>query len=132
MILPLVGAAGGLQHFAGRARIDDDRDVVLIVHLVDQQLQGVDHQRQLVGLVHRAGHVEQECEVQRRAAVVGQVIALHGDPHQFASLAPRRRRDLHRGRKRHGFRIRQCVVVIEIVYQLLDPHRILSAAGRRC
>ncbi|MCY1295566.1 hypothetical protein D9M70_449120 [compost metagenome] len=67
--LRLVAAGGGLEHHPRLAGVDHQGHLVLGAQLVDQQLQRALHQRQALGAVHRAGHVDQEHQVGRRQLV---------------------------------------------------------------
>ena len=87
--LQLLGSRRRLEHGAGRAGIDDHRDVVLGPQLVDEDVQRLLRQRQAVRLVHRAGDVDQEDEVQRRLVVAGEVVALQADMDDLLARQPR-------------------------------------------
>ena len=75
----LILAGGRWQHDACAIRIGHQRDAVLRAHLIDQQLERGFEQRELVGAVHRAGHVDQKDEVGGRQILFRHVLPLDGD-----------------------------------------------------
>ena len=82
-----------LKHRAGRAGIDDDRDAIARVQLIDQHAEALQRQRQLVLRRHRAGHVDQQRQIERRPLARHDVVALQADVHELAAFGPRRGRD---------------------------------------
>ena len=113
-----------LEHGARRARIDHHRDRVVGGELVDQQADRLLDERQLVGLVHRARHVEQEDEVRGRTLLRLHLIALDADMHEKRVLVPGRGIDLDRGRERRVGAFGGRIIVIEVIDELLGPHRV--------
>ena len=130
-IFVLLVAAGAGQHEAFAAGVDDDRHAVVLAQLAGELLQAVDHQRQLVRLVHRAGDVDQEHEVRLGPLVAVHLAALDADAHEAVLGRPGAAGDFDVG----GEGADSCVlssswgrvVVVEVVDQLLDPHGV----GRR-
>ena len=55
---------------------------VVLAQLAGEHLEALDHQRQLVGLVHRAGDVHQEHEIRLGPLVAIHFAALDADPHE--------------------------------------------------
>ena len=111
-----------LQHRAGLARIGDDGDRVVGLQSVDQQPECRLEQRQLVGLVHRAGDVDQEHQVGARPLGRRDVIALDADVKQLGVGVPRRRRHRHRRLERRFRAVRPRIGIGEVVDQFLHPH----------
>ena len=124
--LRLVQARGGREDQPRGAGVDDHRDLVVLAELLDQALQAPLHQRELVGLLHRAGDVDEEHEVAGGPA--GLVDRLRGDPdpRQAVPGIPRAAGDLDM----HGEGVRagggrRGVVIGEVVEQLLDADGVL-------
>ena len=104
-----------------RTGVDDDGDAVGGVERVGQHAhRGLD-ERQLVGLVHRAGDVEQKHEVSRRRAFGSHAASLQADEREAMARIPRARRHLGRDRERRAIR-RILVGEAEVVDQLFDAH----------
>ena len=82
MISALLDARGRRQDQPRGARVDDDRDPVVLAELLDQSLQPPLDQRQLVRLVHRAGDVDQEDEVAGRPPRLVDRLGGDADPGQ--------------------------------------------------
>ncbi len=121
----LIVAARGLKHGASGPRIDDDGDVVLLRQLLGEHAEAIEGERELVGTIHRPGDIDQQNEVQRRAFVVLDVVTLQPDVDELAALRPRRRGDGNRCREWLFAAVGEGVVVVEIVDELFDPHRVL-------
>ena len=113
-----------LQHDAGGARIDDDGNPVVLRHFVDQEFDGLFHQRQLVFRLHRTRHVKQQNDIGVGRLRGLKVEALDADMHQPRAFVPRRRRHPHGRRERRigAFRLR--ILIIEVIDIFLDPHRV--------
>ncbi len=112
------------QHGAGRAGIDHHRNAVLRPQPVDQHVQRLAHQRQLVGRLHRARHVDQENEVRRWLVARRDVVALKPDMDDFLARRPGRGRHRDVRLERLVRRGRTLIAVVEIVEQLLHTHRV--------
>ena len=115
-------ACCGLQHGAGCASVNDNRHVIARRQLLGQHVHALDDQRQLVRLIHGAGHVQQHHQIERRAFARHQIVALQANMHELAALRPWRGRHRDCGGERLLARLRQRVVVVEIIDQLFDAH----------
>ena len=88
--------------------------------MVNQQSHRLFQKRQLVGLVHGTGHVQQKYQVAPFQLAPADLAALEADSGQPVIGIPRRIGDLNVHRKRIGS-FRRRIVVREVVQQLLDP-----------
>jgi hypothetical protein len=113
----------GGQHQPRLPRVDDDGDLVLLAQALDEQRHRLLQQRQLVGRLHRPGHVEQEREPPRRQRFFLERAPAQADERQAMLRAPRARPELGRDRERHGA-LRFRIVVAEVVHELLHAHRV--------
>ena len=87
--------------------------------MAGEELERFLHQRQLVGMIHRAGDIDQEDEVARRARFGGELAALQGDLDEGMGGGP----GAGGGLDVDGegiFALRRGVVIGEIVDQFLD------------
>ncbi len=120
-----VQARGRRQHQSRSPGVDDDRDLVVLAELFDQALEAPLDQGELVGLLHRAGDVDQEDEVAGRPlglidgsggdADAGQPVL--GIPGAAGDL------DMHGEGMLARFRGRR-VVIGEVIQHLFDAHRV--------
>ena len=122
--LAVAVARRGRQHQSCRTGIDDDRDAVLRAQLRHQLGEGLLEQGQLVGLVHRAGGIDQEHQVRRRQGGLGHVVTLDPDHQQLALRIPRRRREFGADPERGRARGRRGMAVAEVIDEFLGTHRI--------
>jgi len=116
-------SGGGWQHQSRCSGIDHDRYSILLPHVLHQQFHRFFHQWQLVGIIHRTGHVEQKDQIAGRRAGHIQVPALQADMHKVALLVPGA--DAHLGIDAEGmlaFGLR--IVIAEIVDHFLGPDRV--------
>ena len=120
-----------LEHRTRGARVHHDAHGVGRLQARQQQLHRLDRQRQFVGRIHRAAHVEQQHQVGARRIVARDLVALDADVNQLAALAPGRVTNYYRRLERRLRGIRGRPRVVEVVDHLLDAHRILlwQAAG---
>ena len=120
-----------LEHRARGAGVHHDAHGVGRLQARQQQLHRLDRQRQFVGRIHRAAHVEQQHQVGVRRIVARDLVALDADVNQLAALAPGRVANYYRRLERRLRGIRRRPRVVEVVDHLLDAHRILlrQAAG---
>ena len=119
----MVRARGRREHDARVARVRDDRHLVLRPEPTHQHAHRALHERELVPVGHRAGHVEQEDEVRGRPVCTVEVARLEADPYQAVRGLPGTRRglDAHRERRAVG---RGGICVREVVDELLQAHRV--------
>jgi hypothetical protein len=98
-IVCLSVAGGRREHQAGRAGVDDDRDAVLGVHVVDQAQAVLAAAAACPRLGHRARHVDQEHEV-ARAELLRQTLPCRPIVHELVAVrstgTARPRRDRER------------------------------------
>ena len=113
-----------LKHGASIAGIGDNRHRIVRPKLGDQQAEGRAQQRQLVGFVHRTGHVDQEDKIRLRLLRRSHVKALDRNMHQLGVGVPRRRHHADGGIERRFGAVRPLPVVGKIIDHLLDAHRI--------
>ena len=120
-LTPLV-AGHALAHQLLAARIGHDGDAVIGAKLVDEDLERLLEQVELVRRVHGPRHVDEKHQV---AALGARHILSGGGKAQHQQLGLGIPRALpHRGAHREPLARRRCrVVVVEVVDQLLDPHR---------
>ena len=116
---------GGFQYDPGRTGVDDDRHRIFRLQLVEQQSNGLFHQRQLVGAVHGARDIQQEYDIGFRPAAGRQVISLDADIDQLVAGFPGGIDDRDVGAERNLLVARAGIVVIEIIHHLFQPYRIL-------
>ena len=112
------------QHQSGGAGVDHDRHPVLRAQLRDQGRERLLEQRQLVGLVHRTGGVDQEHQVGRRQLGLRHIKALDPDHQQLSLRIPRRGGEFGRRAERRRQRGRRRMAVIEVVDELFGAHRV--------
>ena len=116
-------ARGRRQDFGGAAGVGDEADAVVGAQRFGEVADGFFHQRQFVGVVHRAGGVDEEDEVGGRAFFWRKVGCLDGDADEFGVRLPRGINGL--GVHREGFAVlRQRVAVGEVVEDFFDAHGI--------
>ena len=112
------------QHHARIARVNHEADAVRCGQLPGQEFQRGLHQRELVGVLHRAGYVHQEHEVRCRSRAL-RLPALNPDMQQAGLRIPRGRRHFRNdseGRRRIP---RSRIGVVEIVDELFHAYRVL-------
>lgn len=115
-----------LKAQAGLAGVGDNRDVVVLGQLVDEHGQRVFDQRQLIGVAHRPGDVEEEDQVARAALGRVDLAGLQPDADQAVVSIPRTAGRFHvDGKGLVPLWLR--VVIREVVDHFLDSH----GAGRR-
>ncbi len=122
----LAVAAGRGHVKADAVGVDDDRDAVVLVQPCDEHLHGFLDEGQLVGLAHRARHVQQEDQVAGRAFFGGDLAALDADSDQLVLALPGAVGQLDAGGEGLLFAFRLGIVVVEVVDHLLGADRALG------
>ena len=120
---PLLAAVRRGKHEPRVAGIGDDRHAVLRPELIDEEMQRALDQRQLVGVLHRSRHIDQEDEIAGRQVRRVDPPSLEADQEEPVLFVPGAARDLRRHRERLA-RGWIGIVIGEIVDHLLDAHRV--------
>ena len=118
----LLAPRDGRQSHRRAVRVGDDRDMVLVPQLLDQHLKPLFGHFESVVPLHRPRNVDEEREVARREILLLHGLRLHAEPQQPVLRVPRTRGELAVDRN-WLVALRLRIIILEIVDELLDPHR---------